>query len=116
MVCCEFCSWCYVLDISDKSLCNVARQIGHHWKEVGESLGVTQGELETLEYDNRFNLTARITNMLIQWRQRQERDPSDILKTLYSTFQKCGFEIETDQTIEVNIDIILLLYSGSIAK
>lgn len=86
----------------------VARHIGHDWKDVCKSLGVTQGEQDTLEYDNRFNLIARITNMLIQWRRRQEGDPSEdqMINTLYSTFQKCGFEVKTDQEIEVNIDII----------
>ena len=109
---------CYVSGMSDASLNTVAGQIGHHWKEVGYSLGLTKAQLETLQHDNTHSLIDLITAMLIQWKQRQGGDLSDdqMVNTLYSTFRKCGFKVEPDQTIEVNINIVQLLYFGFIDK
>ena len=102
--------------MSDASLNTVAGQIGHHWKEVGYSLGLTKAQLETLQHDNTHSLIDLITDMLIQWKQRQDLSEDQMINTLYSTFRKCGFEVESDRTIEVNIDIFRLLYFGSIHK
>ena len=106
---------CYVSGMSDASLNTVAGQIGHHWMEVGYSLGFTKAQLETIEHDY-TGLIDIITAMLIQWRRRQNLSEDQMINTLYSTFRKCGFEVELDQTIEVNINIIRLLYFGSIAN
>ena len=93
--------------MSEPSLNTVAGQIGHQWMEVGYLLGFTKAELENIEHDY-TRLIDINTNMLIQWKQRQEGDLSEdqMLNTLNSTFQECKLENKAYWTIEVNTDII----------
>lgn len=89
-----------ISDLEDKTLNDLASHcIGNQWKRLGYKLGFNQTELENIEENNRWNRSDMITDMLIKWRQRQVEEPQ--ISTLYNALKQCGYELESEQSIQV---------------
>ncbi|XP_038052751.1 uncharacterized protein LOC119725418 [Patiria miniata] len=58
-------------EISELTLSDVVRRLGHDWKELATHLGFTSADISTFEADNPGKVYYQKFQMLVAWRQRQ---------------------------------------------
>ena len=62
------------IDLDDKLLRSLAKNIGKDWKQLGTELGFKAAEIQTFEYNCKDNLNEQAFQMFVAWRRKQTND------------------------------------------
>ena len=62
------------IDLDDKLLHSLAKNIGKDWKQLGTELGFKAAEIQTFEYNCKDNLKEQAFQMFVAWRRKQIND------------------------------------------